>query len=116
MLENGGDVATGTIPYLYEESRFVVSALIKDYTTDMPLGIVVVSRPTYDTSMIMTKISNIFVMVSMLVMSVCFVAILLILKRQSEPLKQMAHVARSFGHGDLDARVRLAQDYPEEGE
>ena len=116
VLEQGGDIATGTIPQLYAESRFVVSTLIKDDASGTPLGIVVVSRPTYDTSMIMTKISNIFVMVSLLVMCVCFVAILLILKRQSEPLKQMANVARSFGHGDLDARVRLAHDYPEEVE
>ena len=116
VLENGGDVATGTIPHLYDESRFVVSSLIRDYTTGAPLGIVVVSRPTYDTSSIMTKISNIFLMVSMLVLGVCFIAILLILKRQSEPLKQMAHVARSFGHGDLDARVRLLDSYPEEVE
>ena len=116
VLENGSDVATGTIPQLYEESRFVASSIIRDYTTGEPLGIVVVSRPTHDTSVIMAKISNIFLMVSLLVMCVCFVAVLLILKRQSEPLKQMAHVARSFGHGDLDARVRLTQDYPEEVE
>ena len=116
VLKNGGDVATGTIPHLYEEPRFVVSSLIRDYTTGEPLGIVVVSRPTYDTSVIMSKISNIFLMVSLLVMSVCFVAMLLILKRQSLPLKQMSNVARAFGHGNLDARVRLAQDYPEEVE
>ena len=116
VLKNGGDFATGTIPHLYEEPRFVVSSLIRDYTTGEPLGIVVVSRPTYDTSVIMSKISNIFLMVSLLVMSVCFVAMLLILKRQSLPLKQMSNVARAFGHGNLDARVRLAQDYPEEVE
>ena len=116
VLENGGDVATGTIPQLYDEPRFVVSSLIKDDATGEPLGIVVVSRPTYDTSVIMTKISNIFMMVSMLVIGVSFVVMLLILKRQSNPLKQMASVARSFGHGDLDARVRLSQDYPEEVE
>ena len=116
VLENGGDVATGTVPHLYEEPRFVVSSLIRDFATGEALGIVVVSQPTYDTSVIMTKISNIFLMVSLLVMGVCFVAMLLILKRQSDPLKQMASVARSFGHGDLDARVKLAQDYPEEVE
>ena len=31
-------------------------------------------------------------------------------------MKQMSNVARAFGHGNLDARVRLAQDYPEEVE
>ncbi|MBR4289411.1 MAG: HAMP domain-containing histidine kinase [Oscillospiraceae bacterium] len=116
VLQNGGDVSTGTVPQLYEEPRFVVSSVIRDYVTSEVLGIVVVSRPTYDTSVILSKISNIFLMVSLLVMAVCFVAMLLILKRQSDPLKQMATVARSFGHGDLDARVRLADDYPEEVE
>ena len=116
VLENGGDIATGTIPQLYEDPRFVVSTLIRDESSGEILGIVVASRPTHDTSVIMTKISNIFLMVSLLVMCVCFVAMLLILKHQSEPLKQMANVARSFGHGDLDARVRLTQDYPEEVE
>ena len=116
VLSNGGDTATGTVPQLYEEPRFVVSSVFQDYVTGEPLGIVVVSRPTHDTSAIMTKISNIFLMVSLLVMLVCFVVILFTLKRQSDPLKQMAAVARSFGHGDLDARVRLSDDYPEEVE
>ena len=116
VLKNGGDVATGSVPQLYEEPRYVVSSVFKDHVTQEPLGIVVVSRPTYDTSAIMTKISNIFMMVSLLVMAVCFVVMLITVKRQSDPLKQMAGVARSFGHGDLDARVRLSDDYPEEVE
>ena len=116
VLENDGDVATGTVPQLYEEPRFVVASVIRDYVTHEALGIVVVSRPTYDTSVIMSKISNIFLMVSMLVMALSFVIMLITVKRQSDPLKQMAGIARSFGHGDLDARVKLTRDYPEEVE
>ena len=116
VMANGGDVATGTVPQLYQEPRFVVSSVITDYTGGTPLGIVVVSRPTYDTSSIMKKISNIFLMVSLLVMAVCFVVMLVTLKRQSNPLKQMAGIARAFGHGNLDARVKLSHDYPEEVE
>ena len=116
VLANDGDVATGSVPQLYEEPRFVVASVIRDYVTSEALGIVVVSRPTYDTSAIMTKISNIFLMVSLLAMAVSFVVMLITVKRQSNPLKQMAGVARSFGHGDLDARVRLTDDYPEEVE
>ena len=116
VLENGGDVATGTVSQLYEEPRFVVSSVIQDYVTGEPLGVVVVSRPTYDTSVIMTKISNIFIMVSLLVMLVSLLVMHFSLKQQSDPLKQMARVARSFGHGDLDARVRLSDSYAEEVE
>ena len=116
VLENGGDVSTGTVPELYSEPRFVVSTVIRDDTAEELLGIVVVSRPTYDTSVIMTKISNIFIMVSMLVMLLSLLVMLITVRRQSEPLRQMAGVARSFGHGDLDARVRLSDSYPEEVE
>ncbi len=116
VLTEGGAVSTGTVPNLYNEPRFVVSSVIRDFTTGKALGIVVVSRPTYDTSSIMTRISNIFMMVSLLVMVVCFLVMLVTVKRQSDPLKQMAGVARSFGHGDLDARVRLSDSYPEEVE
>ena len=116
VLKNNGDVATGSVPQLYEEPRFVVASVIRDYVTNEALGIVVVSRPTYDTSVIMSKISNIFLMVSLLVMALSFVVMLVTLKRQSDPLKQMAGIARSFGHGDLDARVKLTSDYPEEVE
>ena len=116
VLENDGDVATGSVPQLYDEPRFVVASVIRDYVTNEALGIVVVSRPTYDTSVIMNKISNIFLMVSMLVMALSFVIMLITVKQQSDPLKQMAGIARSFGHGDLDARVKLTSDYPEEVE
>ena len=116
VLANDGNVVTGSVPQLYEEPRFIVSSVIRDFVSGEALGIVVVSRPTYDTSVIMSKISNIFLMVSLLVMALSFVIMLITVKRQSDPLKQMAGVARSFGHGDLDARVRLTSDYPEEVE
>ena len=44
------------------------------------------------------------------------IAMVIVVKRQNEPLREMATVARSFGHGDLEARVRLNDDYPEEVE
>ena len=64
----------------------------------------------------MTRISNIFMAVSILVVLISVVAIIVVVRRQSDPLNQMAQVARSFGHGYLDARVRLGGDYPEEVE
>ena len=116
VVENNGDVATGLIKGLYEESRYVVSLPISDPVTGENLGIVMASRPTVSTSSVMAKISSIFMMVSMLVVTVCVIAMGIIFGRQSDPLKQMARVARDFGHGDLDARVKLSQDHPEEVE
>ena len=116
VIANGGDTATGMIPDLYEEARYVVSTPITDFISGKNLGIIIVSSPTYSTGAIMTRISNIFMAVSILVVLISVVAIIVVVRRQSDPLNQMAQVARSFGHGDLDARVRLADDYPEEVE
>ena len=116
VVEQGGDVATGLIKGLYEESRYVVSTPISDPVTGENLGIVMASRPTVSTASVMTKISSIFMMVSLLVITVCIVAMGIITGAQSDPLKQMARVARSFGHGDLDARVKLKGSHPEEVE
>ncbi len=114
VIRQGGDVATGLIKGLYDDSRYVVSTPISDPVTGRNMGIVIVSRPTILTTGVMTKINSIFVMVSFLVVVICIIAVGIIVGRQNDPLKQMARVARSFGHGDLDARVRLNADYPEE--
>ena len=114
VIKNNGDIATGLIKGLYEESRYVVSTPISDPVTGQNLGIVMVSRPTVLTTGVMTKIGSIFVMVSFLVIVICIIAVGIIVQRQNEPLKEVAKAARSFGHGDLQARVRLGGDYPEE--
>ena len=116
VVENGGDTARGLIQGLYDEPRYVVSTPITDMDTGRNLGIVIVSRPTGSTTAVMTRISSIFVMVSLFVITAGTIAMGIIVGRQSDPLKQMARVARSFGHGDLNARVRLTDDYPEEVE
>ena len=73
VIANGGDHATGKIPDLYEETRYVVAMPITDYTTGQNLGLVIASTPTDSTTAIMTRISNIFMAVSLLVIliSVC---------------------------------------------
>jgi len=116
VIANGGDTATGKIPDLYEETRYVVSTPITDFVTGINLGIVIASAPTRSTAAVMTRISNIFMVVSLLVVLISVIAMIILVRRQSDPLRQMAQVARSFGHGELDARVRLADDYPEEVE
>ena len=116
VVQNSGDTATGKIPDLYEETRYVVATPITDFISGHNLGIVIASTPTRSTAAIMTRISNIFMVVSLLVVLISIIAMMILVRRQSDPLRQMAQVARSFGHGDLDARVRLADDYPEEVE
>ena len=116
VIENNGESAIGLIPDLYEETRYVVATPITDFVTNQNLGIVIASTPTDSTGAIMTRISNIFMAVSLLVVLISVIAMVILVRRQSDPLQQMAQVARSFGHGNLDARVKLADDYSEEVE
>ena len=116
VIANNGDVATGTITGLYEESRYVVASPISDFVTGENLGIVIVSRPIDSTTAVLTKISNMLLTVSMLSVALSILIIAIPVRRQSDPLKQMANAARAFGHGDLDARVKLEEGYPEEVE
>ena len=116
VVRSGGDSATGMIPDLYEDTRYVVAIPITDFVTGQNLGIVISSTPTRSTAAIMTRISNIFMVVSLLVVLISVVAMMILVRRQSDPLRQMAQVARSFGHGDLDVRVKLTDDYAEEVE
>ena len=116
VIQNGGDTATGMIPDLYEEPRYVVSTPITDFVTGKNLGIVIVSTPTRSTAAIMTRISNTFMVVSLLVVLISVIAMIILVRRQSDPLRQVAQAARAFGHGDLDARVKLTEDHPEEVE
>ena len=116
VIASGGDAATGIISGLYEESRYVVSVPITDFVTGRNLGIVITSRPIDATGRVLTKLSNIFLTVSLLAMAISVVVVAIPVRRQSDPLKQMANAARSFGHGDLEARVKLEEGYPEEVE
>ena len=116
VYENQGDRATGLIPGLYDESRFVTTMPIYDDETGEALGIVMVSQPVENSNLILRRIAQTFVVIAILVVAMSVVAMIIVVRRQNEPLKEMATVARSFGHGELDARVHLKEDYPEEVE
>ena len=116
VFENQGDRATGLIPGLYDESRFVTTMPIYDDETGEALGIVMVSQPVENSNLILRRIAQTFVVIAILVVAMSVVAMIIVVRRQNEPLKEMATVARSFGHGELDARVHLKEDYPEEVE
>ena len=71
----------------------------------------VVSLPVADTMGNLAVFSN-YVMISMIVVLMLVMLLMLVYyKRKDNPLRQLSHAARSFGHGNLDARVNLDGDY-----
>ena len=116
VIEGGGDVFTGVIDGLYREARYVVSEPIVSADNSLISGIVIVSTPTAATTAIMQRISNIFLSAALVVVLIAVMAVSLFARQQSRPLRDLSKAAYAFGHGDLNARVRLSGDYSEEME
>ena len=116
VLQNGGDSATGVIHGLYEESRYVVSVPIVGSDEMTFAGIVIVSTPTAATIAMQNRIFRIFMITGLAAVFLAIIGMSLFARNHSFPLKEMARTANAFGHGDLDARVRLYDSYSEEVE
>ena len=114
VVRNGGDTATGVINGLYTDRRYMVSRPI--LVDGNAKGIVLVSTPANDITQIMNKISNIFLTAALFVVLISVLAVTAFARRESRPLKELAKTANAFGHGDLEARVRLEDDCSEEME
>ncbi len=112
VIQNGGDTVTGVIRGLYEEERYVVSTPVLN--ENQALGIVIVSTPTLVTSNMLSRISNIFLTASIFVVLMSVFAVTAFARRESRPLRDMARAANAFGHGNLEARVKVEEDYSEE--
>ena len=98
--------STGKLEGLYKEHRYVVATTLYDWA-GYPMGMVLVSRPAAENVHLLTKITNIYLTVSVLVIIAAILLMSMLLRRQNAPLRDMARAARDFGHGQLDARVKL---------
>jgi signal transduction histidine kinase len=81
-----------------------------------PLGIVIISAPVDNTSVVLQRISHIFLSVSVLVVLVSVVLTTYFSRRNTVPLRAVAKAASAFGHGDLSARVNTDGKFPEDME
>jgi len=103
-----GSKETGKISGLYSDSRYIVAEPYYD-AQGKAAGIVIVSTPTKYVQQILSRISNIFLSVSMLTVAVAVVFMIITMRIQGRPLRQIANTASAFGHGDLKARVNINQ-------
>ena len=105
---------TGKIEGLYEDQRYVVSTTIRNTNTDQILGIVIVSTPMAANLAILERLSDLFMIVSLLVVVAAVIVVTYYARRTSRPLRNMAKTATAFGHGDLKARAQIPAGATEE--
>ena len=103
-FDENGCSSTGIIGGLYEDVRYVVSVPIRT-ESGTRVGIVIVSSPLDTATMVLERISEIFVFVSVLTVIAAAIVMIIFARRQAAPLRDMARTARAFGHGELTARV-----------
>ena len=115
VLSTGQVTDTGLIQGLYEDTRYVCAVPIRN-GEGTALGIVIVSRPVASTAAVLYKMTDIYVFLSVMTVLVSVLLIGFFVNRQMRPLKKMAKAATAFGHGDLDARVEIRENYPHEVE
>ena len=115
VAASGGSRDVSRLTHLYAEDRYVCAqpVMADDGTL---LGMVVVSAPTADTQQILKSISHFFVFGALAVLVVGLIAMGYFTRIHSSPLKEMTKTANAFSHGDLDARVKLGGNCPEEVE
>ena len=116
VIAAGGDSTTGIIRGLYPDSRYVVAEPIVNHSGGNALGLVVVSVPVAQTTGVLNRISNIFLTAAVFVVLAAVLAMSVVARRESRPLRDMAKAANAFGHGNLEARVRVEEGYSEEVE
>ena len=113
VLSQQYTVSSGIVPGLYEESRYVVSTPILG-SAGQPQGIVMVSMPYTISQHVLSRLSNTYLFISLLVILVAAFVMVVYAKRQSSPLQELERAAIAFGHGDLSARVSLHEEHPRE--
>ena len=114
VFQAGVVLDSGLVEGLYAESRYVVGMPIVNSINNRPVGVVILSTPATQTLEILDSLADTYMLVTLLVAVIAVIAITLLARRQSAPLKEMAKAAHAFGHGQLDARVAVAENAPRE--
>ena len=98
--------SSGMITGIYDDPRYVVAMPIHS-ASGKALGIIIVSQPMKDTISVLRRLSDFYLLVSVIVVLLSVFIMRIFARRQSTPLKDMAAAAGAFGHGELNARVRI---------
>ncbi len=115
QVRNSGHLSqVSVLMNIYEETRYISARPVYSSASGEVVGYVVVSTPISQASKLATRVSNFFLVGIAVVTVLTALMMAFVARSQSSPLREMAKTARAFGHGDLDARVHLYGQHPEE--
>ena len=111
-------VALSTLSQVYPERRQVIGApitVVVNGETSV-IAYLFVSSDSEAFRQAWRQYSGVFTVIAVNVMVLTFIISFVTTKKQAEPLKEMASVARRFAHGELSARVDEAERVDEIGQ
>ena len=114
VIQEGKTADAGILQGLYDDSRSVVSIPIISQSDGVASGIVIASTGQTQVVGVIRQMTDIFLMTGAVVLLLAVIACSALMRRTSQPLKDLAGAARRFGHGNLDARVELDEHNPAE--
>ena len=114
VIQEGKTADAGILQGLYDDSRSVVSIPIISQADGEASGIVIASTGQTQVVGVIRQMTDIFLMTGAVVLLLAVIACSALMRRTSQPLKDLAGAARHFGHGNLDARVELDEHNPAE--
>lgn len=114
VIQEGKTADAGILQGLYDDSRSVVSIPIISQADGEASGIVIASTRQTQVVGVIRQMTDIFLMTGAVVLLLAVIACSALMRRTSQPLKDLAGAARRFGHGNLDARVELDEHNPAE--
>lgn len=100
--------ATGTLPGIYDETRYLEAvSLLSD--SGETLGAVIVSTPTGSVTEDSGGIFRVFLYTALAVLLIALGATYFVSRREIRPIRALADTVRRFGRGDYAARADPAQ-------
>ena len=112
--ESGAYYQTATLSGIYEDERFLSGAPIVSAGSGEAIGYVLISAPCVQAEHLLGQSTELFFFTAIAVLLLSLLAATFLSRQQIQPLRAMAEAARSFGRGDLAARVPISEKNTEE--
>lgn len=99
----------GTLSNIYKEQHYTVGVPVVTEANEV-VGVVFASASAQDLMLLNSKVTNLYVVASFVIVFVAFLAVYILSKRLVNPLREMVAATVSFSKGIFSVRVPVTRD------
>ena len=112
--ESGEYCEKGTLGGFFPAEKLTAVMPVASRTTGDNLGFVVVTAEMTQVKLLLAHTTNIFLITGVIVFAAAIAGTSYFARKETEPLKHLATIAREFGHGNLSVRAETGGGNTEE--